>query len=314
MSWFSGAPLDPGVFYDPVSLAFQPKVARINASGHLSVAYDWAGGQLKSVHTKYEEKKTASNIAKLALAGAAASQGVGSTVGWRTPDRETNDFYFNYYDDEPQILSVNRNDTVVKSRRIPISIPGVGGFGGFGALGGLGALGSLRTLGGMRGFGSLGAMKGLGGAGGFGGLAGLPGTSGSGGLLATANMLRQTYPSQTYSIHADPQGGFSSGFLTLWNSPRLDTRLAYMATGKRAAVGFSGNRYFHPFVWDAIHLFEFDYDEQGRVRHAWELDDPNAARLDFTWDGRRLMSISAHEDSPSGATLYLRTLNYSGTS
>jgi len=86
-SWFSGAPLGPGVFYDPVSLAFQPKVAHVKGSNHLTVDYEWANQQLKSVHTKYEDKKTGTNILKVVAAGAAASQGIGSTVGWRTADR-----------------------------------------------------------------------------------------------------------------------------------------------------------------------------------------------------------------------------------
>ena len=129
-SWFSGMPLTAGVLYDPASLAFQPKVARIEASEHTSVAYEWNGAQLRSVHVKHEEKKLGGNIARLAVAGAAASQGIGSTVGWKTPDKETNDFYFNYYDDTPQVLKVSRDNVVVKSRTIPISIPGIGGFGG----------------------------------------------------------------------------------------------------------------------------------------------------------------------------------------
>ncbi len=101
------------------------------------------------------------------------------------------------------------------------------------------------------------------------------------------------------------------GFVTLYNSPRLDTEVALAATGKRVAVAFSGNSYFQPFVWDAIHLFELDYDEQGRVRHAWELDNPGAPRLDFTWDGRRLMQITGHAED-GGATVYTRTMQYSG--
>jgi len=81
-------------------------------------------------------------------------------------------------------------------------------------------------------------------------------------------------------------------------------------TGKRAAIGFSGNAYFHPFVWDAIHLFELDYDEQGRVLHAWELDNPGTPRLDFTWDGQRLLKVTGHDSA--GAVVYSRALNYSG--
>jgi hypothetical protein len=345
-SWFSDAPLDPGSFYDPVSLAFQPKVARVKGSNHLTVAYEWEGAQLKSVHTRYEDKKTGTNVLKIAVAAGAASQGVGSTVGWRTPDRETNDFYFNYYEDKPQVLKVSRDNVITKSRTIPITIPGIGGFGGFGAVSGLmsgmmGGLGGLRggvgMLGGLGGSGKLAGMfggasgapvAGLGAAGGFGGLAGFGGVGGAGALraLVTARsinpagglnegqmnqMLRSSGPGQTASIHTDPQGGSTSGFLTLWNSPRLDTQLAFEATGKRVAVVFSGNSYFHPFVWDAIHLFEVDYDSQGRVQHAWELDNPGAPRLDFTWQGKQLMQINGYA-ATGGAVVYSRTLQYSG--
>jgi YD repeat-containing protein len=124
--------------------------------------------------------------------------------------------------------------------------------------------------------------------------------------------VRQIAPSQRYSVMSEPEGGSSAGFLTLWNSPRLDTRLAFKMTGKRAAVGFSGNSFFHPFAWDGIHLFEFDYDEQGRVLHAWELDNPGAARLDFAWDGQKLLKVTGHDNSPAAVVVYTRTLNYSG--
>jgi hypothetical protein len=49
-SWFSGTPLHRGVFYDPVSLSFQPKVTRVDASEHVSVTYDWSGNQLRRPH------------------------------------------------------------------------------------------------------------------------------------------------------------------------------------------------------------------------------------------------------------------------
>jgi hypothetical protein len=258
-SWFSDAPLDPGSFYDPVSLAFQPKVARVKGSNHLTVGYEWEGEQLKSVHTRYEDKKTGSNILKVAVAGAAASQGIGSTVGWRTADRETNDFYFNYYEDKPQVLKVSRDNVITKSRTIPITIPGIGGFGGIGAVSGLmGGLGGLRgagsLLGGLGGGGKLTGMLGAAGGGtmgGFGGVAGFGGVGGTGALraLGTANsinptgglnnasmaaMLRSTGPAQTASIHTDPQGGSTSGFLILWNSPRLDTQLAFGPPGNES--------------------------------------------------------------------------------
>ena len=331
-SWFSGTPLDRGVFYDPVSLAFQPKIARISASDHLTVTYEWSGNQLRSVHTKYEEKKTGSNIAKLALGVAAASQGVSIPISWRTTGRETNDFYFNYYDDTPQVFNVGRENQVVKSRKIPIAIPSFGGFGmfgGFGAAAGLGSMlaggglrgltgmaglaggGRLAGLGGMPGIGGVSGMAGLGGLSrisGFGGVAGIGGVGGRGQLGA----LNQFLPAQNYSVHADPQGTSTNGFLTLWNNPRVDTHLAYKVTGKRVAVGFSGNHYFHPFAWDAIHMFELDYDDEGRVRHAWELDEPNAPRLDFNWDGKRLMSVTGRAATAGDAVVYFRTLKYSG--
>ena len=327
LSWFSGAPLGRGVLYDPISLAFQPKVAHIEASDHLNINYEWAGNALHSVHAKYEAKKTGSNILRVAGAAAmSAGAGVSSTVGWRTPDRETNDFYFNYYDDVQQVLKVSRDNVVTKSTRIPITIPGVpiamGGFGALGALGSMGSIGSsissigaISKVGAMARLspvGGMGAMPGLGGFGGSGILSRLAGSGRMSGLggFSSLTAMRQIAPSQNYSVLRDPQGGSSAGFLTLWNSPRLDPRLAYKATGKRAAVGFSGNRYFHPFVWDGIHLFELDYDDQGRVQHAWEIGDPGAPRLDLSWEGKRLVQVSGHDSS--GAVVYSRTLNYNG--
>jgi hypothetical protein len=113
-------------------------------------------------------------------------------------------------------------------------------------------------------------------------------------------------------VHADPQGSSTSGFVTLWNSPRIDTHLAFKITGKRVAVGFSGNHFFHPFAWDAIHMFELDYDDEGRVRHAWELDEPDAPRLDFTWEGKRLISVTGRATTSGEPVVYSRTLTYSG--
>jgi YD repeat-containing protein len=312
VSWFSGGPIDGGVFYDPISLAFQAKVARITASEHLNVTYDWAGSQLHAIHTKYEEKKTASNIARLALGvGMAAGGGVGS-VAWKTPDRETNDFYFNYYDDVPQVFNVARDNRVVKSRTISVMIPGMGfgGFGSFAGLGGFEGLGGLSAMGGMKGLNGMGNWAGLmatassvsKGA----GLSSLAGAAGS------AAGTGSDFAPRTYSIHGDPAEGSTNGYLTLWNNPRLDTEVAFVATGKRVTVGFSGNHYFHPFAFDGIHLFEFEYDREGRVVHARELHQPNPPRLDFAWDGRRLLGITARENSPAAYVVYSRTLAYSG--
>ncbi len=332
VSWFSGGPLEHATLYDPISLAFQPKVSRIDASDHLTVAYEWTGNQLRSVHAKYEEKKTGGNIARLAGAAAASAGGLSTTLAWKSADRETNDFYFNYYDDVPQVLKVSRDNAVVKGTTKRISIPGIGIYGPFAGIGALGALSNLGRLGSLGQMGSLGALAGRGSIGGlpsFGNVSSLGSIGGTANLGGAAGIMssvsgagrmpgisgfmssgagHQLSP-QTYSVVNDPQGGSSAGFLTLWNSPRLDTRLAFKATGKRAAVGFAGNSYFHPFIWDGIHLFEFDYDDQGRVRHAWELDNPGAPRLDFAWDGQRLLKITGRDSG--GGVVYSRTLNYS---
>jgi len=231
----------------------------------------------------------------------------------KTAERETTDFYFNYYDDVPQIFNVNRDNQVVKSRTIPIMIPGIGGFGALGGLAGLaGGLGGLGSMAGMAG-----GMQGMG----MSSWTGLIATASSlkrpGGLASLTGGVGMGFTTQSrsasapsYSIHGDPQGGSSSGYLTLWNNPRLDTALTYSATGKRVAVGFSGNHFFHPFGWDGLHLFELDYDAEGRVQHALELDQPNPPRLDFNWDGRRLTSVTARENSPAGNVIYSRTLSY----
>jgi hypothetical protein len=232
------------------------------------------------------------------------------------------------------VYSVNRDNKVVKSRTVPIRIPAVGGFGGFGMLGSLAGLGGgllggggLKGLtglaggfGGMRGLPAMSGLTGMGGMPGMGALTsiagkGLPGMGGMGALgmgglgLGQLTALRQMHPQQDYSIHNDPEGGSTSGALALWNNPRVDTRLAHLVTGKRVAVGFSGNHFFHPFAWDAIHLFELDYDDEGRVRHAWEIDELNPPRIDFTWSGRRLLSVTAHTNN---GVVYSRSLNYNG--
>ena len=334
-SWFSGAPLEPGVFYDPVSLMFQPKVSQIKASDHLTVQYTWTGGQLKAVNAKYEDKKTGSNVASL-VTGLAIT----GSATWRTADRETNDFYFNYYDDVPQVLSVNHDNQTVRSAKTRIGVPAIGLslMGGFGAMGALGGLGNLRTLGSMGSLGNmnqlreLANMAGMNGMGGFGGLGGLSNMPAMNDLRALRDMgaaynsasqyasLARTMldarsslisTGQTYSVHSDPTGSTSkSGLVTLWNSPRIDTELAELVRGKRVAVGFSGNPYFHPFVWTGIHLFEFSYDSLGRVKQAREMDRPDAPVLDFSWEGKRLQSITARDKT--GATTYSRRMTYNG--
>lgn len=48
-NWLSGKKLPKGVYYCPISLAFQPKIERIDASNKLKVAYEWEGERLKTI-------------------------------------------------------------------------------------------------------------------------------------------------------------------------------------------------------------------------------------------------------------------------
>jgi hypothetical protein len=54
-NWFSGAPVPAGSLYCPISLAFQPRVDRIQASNKLTVRYTWDAGLLKSVVPSFEK-------------------------------------------------------------------------------------------------------------------------------------------------------------------------------------------------------------------------------------------------------------------
>ena len=331
-SWFSGGALGGGVFYDPVSMAFQPKVTHVNASNHLTVQYEWTGNQLRSVHTKYEEKKTGSNIAKLALAGAAASQGVSLPVNLRTTGRETNDFYFNYYDDVPQIFKRSSRDNALWSRagRFPHHasppawrrvryVPG-GEFRGDGLDRQPGPArrhdGRRRVEGNGR-FGRDGRSVRYGWnarPGGGGQLEGTRRIRRNGRLRrngrdaaddGVAQLLRSCGPPRRIT----PTGFSRYGTARAW-VPRASG--LYRRLAKRVAVGFSGNRYFHPLCLGRhSHLPNWITDDQGRVRHAWELDEPNAPRLDFTWEGKRLMSVIAKTEFTKRRSTR-GTLSYSG--
>jgi hypothetical protein len=53
--WLSNQKLPAGVFYCPVSLAFQPKIDRIAASNKLTVNFDWEGDRLRSITPVFEK-------------------------------------------------------------------------------------------------------------------------------------------------------------------------------------------------------------------------------------------------------------------
>jgi len=53
-NWLSGEKLPKGVFYSPISLAFQPRIDRIDAANKFHVTFEWAGERLKSVTPSFE--------------------------------------------------------------------------------------------------------------------------------------------------------------------------------------------------------------------------------------------------------------------
>lgn len=53
-NWLSGEKLPKGVFYSPVSLAFGPRIDRIDASNKFHVAFEWDGDRLKSIKPSFE--------------------------------------------------------------------------------------------------------------------------------------------------------------------------------------------------------------------------------------------------------------------
>lgn len=87
--------------------------------------------------------------------------------------------------------------------------------------------------------------------------------------------------------------------LTFWNDPRINVSLL-QATGKPAGRGWAGNPVFDPFIWSGVYLFDFKYDEKGRVIEATPVPDETRGRsfsetLTFTWDDAtdRLKMISS---------------------
>ena len=84
------------------------------------------------------------------------------------------------------------------------------------------------------------------------------------------------------------------------NSPDFDPLLAAKFTGKVSTRGWSGNPFFHPFLWNDIFLFDLVYDELGRIKEAIPVapdvsrpKSPFSESLRFTWDGnsKRLLQI-----------------------
>jgi hypothetical protein len=67
-NWLSGARLPQTVYYDPVSLAFQPHVDRIEGSNKFRVTFDWDGEKLKSITPAFENAQHATGEKKISFA------------------------------------------------------------------------------------------------------------------------------------------------------------------------------------------------------------------------------------------------------
>ena len=104
------------------------------------------------------------------------------------------------------------------------------------------------------------------------------------------------------------EGKRASYPLTFWNDPKVNIGLL-QNTGRVAARGWAGNPVFDPFTWTGIFLFDFKYDDKGRVVEATPVPDETRGRsfaetLTFTWEDstNHLKSVSSKS--------YRRTLEY----
>jgi hypothetical protein len=65
--WLSGQLLPKGVFYGPISLAFQPHIYSIDASNKLKTAFEWDGEKLKSVTPTFDKNEHITAEKKIAV-------------------------------------------------------------------------------------------------------------------------------------------------------------------------------------------------------------------------------------------------------
>lgn len=203
VSWFSGDKVPRGAYYSPVSLAFQPRIERIEASNKMHIAYEWLGDRLRSI-----------------------------TPSWEKAEHQTGEkkIFFNYDTTAAQVNSVVYDDT----SRVPQNAAAL-----------------------------------------------------------------------------SPDELYKQSSVLLLNNPYIDPVAVQKLTGKNLALGISGNRYFHPFVWDRIHYFQLTYDSAGRVSQAREIASPGAAPggdfLEFEWSGSQLQAVRGYQGK---TRTYERTLDY----
>ena len=206
-NWLSGKRLPEGVYYDPVSLAFQPKIGNIEASNKLKIAFEWEGDKLKAITPSFEKNERISAEKRITFA----------------------------YDEQvPQVAAI--------------------------------------------------------------------GVEGEARIAATA----------------DADEALKRSALVVLNNPHVDPVAVQKLTGQNVTLGIAGNRFFLPFVWDAVHYFKLTYDDYGRLATAREVPDPRGAPgdtlLEFHWDGTQLLSIAGYsmQGDRRGGKIYERSMTYRG--
>ena len=66
-NWLSGKALPKGVFYDPISLAFQPHIEHVDGSNKLKTIFEWDGEKLKSVTPVFDKNEHITPEKKIAV-------------------------------------------------------------------------------------------------------------------------------------------------------------------------------------------------------------------------------------------------------
>jgi hypothetical protein len=66
-NWMSGKKLPRNVYYDPVSLAFQPRIEHIDATNKLHLTFEWAGDRLRSITPVFDKGEHVTGEKKISL-------------------------------------------------------------------------------------------------------------------------------------------------------------------------------------------------------------------------------------------------------
>jgi hypothetical protein len=120
---------------------------------------------------------------------------------------------------------------------------------------------------------------------------------------------------------ADPDELLKRARVVLKNNPLVDPRAVERLTGERVTLTVAGNRFFHPFVWQRLHVFRLTYDGEGRVRYAREIPTEEITAgtetfIEFEWDGLKLTAVRGYQipggDENKRVPIYERKQQYQG--